>query len=206
MTRVKKTRRRHPRQGAAGQPPMKSPARGPQPASATSSESLGIGLIVLCLVIPAGLFIWLMVELVGFVAPDLSAASGHTGTPGTATVVSCEPYTKWNGRRRRTYYDCDARFVPDDRSKQPIIVDTVPEVEVGEVFPAVLTPEGNRVLPAGERGVWRAILVPVGLAFMLALIAFLTALAMRARKSIIWTGALGLLLLIMLIASFVLGM
>ncbi|GAA3081274.1 hypothetical protein [Streptosporangium carneum] len=161
--------------------------------------------MVLCLVIPTGLFIWLMVALAGVVTVELKAAFGHEGTPGTATVVSCEPYTVGTGRSRRTNYDCEVHFVFDDRSKQPIVVDTVPEVEVGEVFAGVLTPEGDRVLPTGERGVWRAILVPSGIAFGLAAMAFLCALMTRSRKAIIWTGALGTPLLVAMIVAIVVG-
>ncbi|WP_327587976.1 hypothetical protein OHA25_13960 [Nonomuraea sp. NBC_00507] len=161
--------------------------------------------VVLCLIVPAGLFIWLMAGLVEVVTPELRTAFGHAGTPGTATVVSCEPYTVGSWRSRQTRYDCEARFVFDDRSKQPIVVHTVPEVKVGEVFPAVLTPERDRVLPAGERGVWRAALVPSGIAFGLAVMAFFCALLTGSRKMIIWSGALGSLLLIVMIVAIVVG-
>ncbi|MGP3955725.1 hypothetical protein ACTWPT_06975 [Nonomuraea sp. 3N208] len=156
-------------------------------------------------IVPAGLLIWIVVGIVEVVTPELRAGFGHSGTPGTATVVSCEAHTVGSGWSRRTQYDCESRFVFDDRSKQPIVIDTVPEVEVGEVFPAVLTLEGDRVLPTGERGVWRAILVPSGIASGLAVVVFFGALMTGSRKAIIWTGALGSLFLVGLIVAIVVG-
>ncbi|MGI5285457.1 hypothetical protein ACQEVF_19275 [Nonomuraea polychroma] len=161
--------------------------------------------MMLCLIIPTGLLVWILVGIAEVVTPELRAGFGHSGTPGTATVVSCEPYTVGSGWSRRTQYDCEARFVFEDRSKQPIVIDTVPEVEVGEVFPAVLTPEGDRVLPAEERGVWRAILVPSGIAFGLAVIVFFGALLTGSRKAMIWTGVLGSLFLVVMIVAIVVG-
>ncbi|MFB9884269.1 hypothetical protein ACFFMN_40695 [Planobispora siamensis] len=211
MTRTRKTGnrpRRRPRKGAVTRSPGTTMTREPERAPAAPPERRGIGMTVwtaLCLLIPGALLVWLVVMVVGAVTPELEAALGDAGTPGTATVVSCEPYTVGTGRSKRTNYDCEARFVFDDRSRQPIVVDTVPDVEVGEVFPAVLTPEGDRVLPTEARGVWRAVLLFSALPFALTLIAFLAALMMRVRKAIIWTGALGLPLLILVIVGAVVG-
>ncbi|GIH75101.1 hypothetical protein Plo01_15300 [Planobispora longispora] len=144
--------------------------------------------MVLCLVIPLGLLVWVLVAVVDVTASETKTVLDDAGVTGTATVVSCEAYTVGSGRSRRTNYDCEARFVFDDRSREPVVIDTVPEVEVGEVFPAVLTPEGDRVLPSGARGVWRAILPVSALPLTFALVAFLTALVTRSRKAIIWTG------------------
>lgn len=162
--------------------------------------------MALCLIIPGALLVWLAVAVVDVTVPEAALALGRTGTPGAATVVSCERIDRGRqGRGRRTEYDCKAHFLFDDRSREPIVIDTVPDVEVGEVFPAALTPEGDRVLPTGARGAWRAILIFSGYPFALALIAFLSALVMRSRKAIIWTGALGAPFLIAMIIGIVVG-
>ncbi|MBG0823925.1 hypothetical protein HS048_24715 [Planomonospora sp. ID91781] len=168
----------------------------------------GTGMAVwtaLCLLVPGALLVWLVVTIVGVVTPELGAALGRTGTPGTATVVSCESYTVGTGRSKRTNRDCEARFVPDEQPGQSVVAGTVPDVEVGEVFPAVLTPEGDRVLPTRARGVWRALFQLAALPFGLVLIAFLSALMMRARKATVWTGALGLPLLVVMVVGFLVG-
>ncbi|WP_283136656.1 hypothetical protein [Rhizohabitans arisaemae] len=143
----------------------------------------------------------LLVVLVGagiaITATDVRLALGHTGTLGTATVTSCTPVRKG--------LHCTAHFAFDDRAREPILVDTVADVQVGEVFPAVLTPEEDLVLPAGTRGVWRAILPLVAIPFGIALIAFLSALVIRSRKGILWTGALLLPPTIAMIIGFVAG-
>ncbi|WP_436762373.1 hypothetical protein [Streptosporangium sp. V21-05] len=54
------------------------------------------------------LFACLMTFVVLAVTPPLKVALGYTGTPGTATVLSCV-------RLGRAKDDCDARFVFDDR-------------------------------------------------------------------------------------------
>ncbi|NRQ31507.1 hypothetical protein HII36_06580 [Nonomuraea sp. NN258] len=182
--------------------PNNSRARKPgKQAYVKKPEPLGVGGTIgmtLSLVIPAGLLIWLVVTVISVTMPDLDLALGRSGTPGTATVLSCERVGK--GR-----YDCDARFVFDDRSREPIVIDTVPDAEPGEVFPAALTPEGDRVLPTGARGVWNAVALLVALPFGLALIAFLTALFTRSRKAIIWTGAIGAPFLVLLVLGFAIG-
>ncbi|MGN9842097.1 hypothetical protein ACTMTI_28620 [Nonomuraea sp. H19] len=137
--------------------------------------------------------------------PELRPALGPTGTTGTATVLSCERSYRRSGRSRYTVYDCRAHFVFGDRSKKPIVIDTIPDVEVGEVFPAVLSAEGDRALPTGARGTWRGILLLSGFPFGLALIAFLTALVIRSRKAIIWTAALGAPFLIAMVIGIVIG-
>nr|BFE85259.1 hypothetical protein GCM10020093_078600 [Planobispora longispora] len=106
--------------------------------------------MVLCLVIPLGLLVWVLVAVVDVTASETKTVLDDAGVTGTATVVSCEAYTVGSGRSRRTNYDCEARFVFDDRSREPVVIDTVPEVEVGEVFPAVLTPEGTGCCPRGR--------------------------------------------------------
>ncbi|GIH99376.1 hypothetical protein [Planobispora takensis] len=136
------------------------------------------------------LFVILVVTIVGVVSTEVRTAFGHEGTPGVATVLSCEPHTVGSGRSRRTNYDCEARFVFDDPSRPPIVIDTVPEAEVGQVFPGVLTAEGDRVLPTGEFGRWRAVLVPAGLGLGLAATVFFGAIMTGSRKAIIVTGVL----------------
>jgi hypothetical protein len=95
--------------------------------------------------------------------PDLKVALGMTGVQGTATVVSCE-------RLGRGRYDCKAEFVFDDPARSPIVIDTVPEAERGDVFRAALTAEGDRVLPTGTQGVLPRIgllaLAPLLMAFV----------------------------------------
>ncbi|WP_188194145.1 hypothetical protein [Nonomuraea sp. SYSU D8015] len=152
-----------------------------------------------------GLLVWLAVTVVRVAVPEMGTASGDTGATGTATVVSCEPIERGTGRTGYTAYDCEAYFVFDDRAKEPIVIDTVPDAEVGEVFPAALAPEGDRVLPTGARGTWRGILLLSAFPFGVALIAFVTALIMRSRKAIVWTGALGAPFLIAMIIGTVIG-
>ncbi|WP_219513670.1 hypothetical protein [Nonomuraea ceibae] len=127
---------------------------------------------LLGLLIPGALLIWLAATVVLVSLPELKVALGHAGTPGTATVVSCQAL----GQGR---YDCRASFVFDDRSKAPIVVATVPDAEAGEVFPAALTPAGDRVLPTGARGVWRQALVLGALPLGVALIAVVTVVIRR---------------------------
>ncbi|MGJ6968366.1 hypothetical protein ACSDR0_41310 [Streptosporangium sp. G11] len=210
MTRTRKTTTRRPRKATAGRSPMRTASR--EPAPATPPERLTIGKAVrraLSLITMTALFaalVGLFVIVVTQSTQSLDVAlDDDTGASGTATVVSCESHTTGSGRSRRTRHDCEARFVFDDPSKEPIVIDTIPEVEVGEIFPAALTPEGDRVLPTGARGVWWALLVPAGIAFGLAAVVFLGALMTGSRKLIIWTGALGLPFLIVLIIAVVAG-
>ncbi|WP_156325195.1 hypothetical protein [Nonomuraea sp. SBT364] len=130
---------------------------------------------MLGLLIPGALLVWLAATVVLVALPELKVALGHAGTPGTATVVSCDALG--HGR-----FDCRASFEFDDRFSGPIVVGTVPDVEVGEVFPAALTPAGDRVLPTGARGVWRQALVLGALPLGVAVIALLTVVVKRSRK------------------------
>ncbi|MER6176080.1 hypothetical protein [Streptosporangium sp. NPDC001681] len=83
--------------------------------------------------------------------PDLQTALGMRGTPGTATVLSCEAHGSGRNSRRA----CQARFVFKDLATPPVVLPTVADVEVGETFPAAINSEGDLVLPTGARGVWR---------------------------------------------------
>ncbi|MBB5966240.1 hypothetical protein [Planomonospora venezuelensis] len=134
--------------------------------------------------------------------PDLEVALGRKGTPGTAHVFSCERIGKGE-------YDCKAWFVFDDPARDPITVDTVPEAEAGEVFPAALTPEGDRVKPTGARGVWTAVgllaLVPFGLAFVPPILTFGFALERSFIVSLIVGGVVATLSLVVCIVGAVLG-
>lgn len=102
----------------------------------------------------------LVVTVLTTTVPQLQVALGATGTPGTATVLSRE-------RVGRYEHHSEARFVFDDATRQPVVIDTIPDVKVGESFRAALTPEGDRVLPTGSRGVLPALgllaLAPLGM-------------------------------------------
>ncbi|GGS61444.1 hypothetical protein GCM10010156_20050 [Planobispora rosea] len=177
---------------------LKSPAGRPAPESSGTGTAIGAAL---CLIIPGALLVWLVVVGIDVTVRELGDVLGPEGTPGTATVLSCEQ--TGSGKNRR--YDCEADFVFDDRSKEPIVIDTVPDVEVGEVFPAVLTPEGDRVVPAGARGAWRVILPFSAIPFTFALVAFLTALLTRSKKAIIWTGAVLVPFTVVMVMGIVIG-
>ncbi|MFI6454293.1 hypothetical protein ACIBF6_22355 [Streptosporangium amethystogenes] len=105
----------------------------------------------------------LAVTVLTTTAPQLQVALGATGRPGNATVLSCE-------RVGRNEHHSEARFVFDDATRKPIIIDTVPDVTVGESFRAALTPEDDRVLPTGSRGVMPALgllaLAPLGMSLL----------------------------------------
>jgi hypothetical protein len=196
--RKKPPQNRRPRKATAGPPPETTTAAKPP-------VRLGAGMVVLCLVIPGAMLLVLVATILDVAMPELGLALDPADRTGTATVLSCVPRQVGSGRTGYTAYDCKARFVFDDRSKEPIVIDTIPDVEVGEAFPAALTPEGDRVLPTGDRGAWRAIMLLSSLPFGVALIAFLSALVMRSKKWIIWTGLIGAPFLIALIAGVVIG-
>jgi hypothetical protein len=102
--------------------------------------------------------LWLVVCLapVALSVPDFELALGRTGTPGTLTVVSCAALGE--GR-----YDCRGRFVPDSGAP-PVLVKASPDSRAGDVTHARLTPDGDRALPDGVRGVLAAATLPaVGL-------------------------------------------
>jgi hypothetical protein len=97
-----------------------------------------------------------------FAAGDLELATGRAGTPGTLRVVSCEALGE--GR-----YDCKGVFTPDSGGA-PVAVDASPDSSAGDVTRAQLTPEGDRAVPAGTRGVLAALTLPAlgfgGLGFL----------------------------------------
>lgn len=134
--------------------------------------------------------------------PDLEVALGRKGTPGTAHVVSCE-------RVGEGIYDCRAWFVFDDPARDPITVATVPEAEAGEVFPAALTPEGDRVVPTGARSVVGAVgllaLVPFSLSFIPAILTFSLALERAFFPSLIVGGVVAAVSLVVCIVCVILG-
>ncbi|NAS20613.1 hypothetical protein GT755_02810 [Herbidospora sp. NEAU-GS84] len=108
--------------------------RGPGP--------IGKFILILCWLAVCGLSIYGSV-------PSLLLATGQVGTPGTLTVTSC--VTLGQGR-----YDCDGTFVPASGGP-PVAVDASPDSEAGEVTPAQLTPEGDRAVPSGTKGVLAAL-------------------------------------------------
>ncbi|MBG0832199.1 hypothetical protein HS041_31320 [Planomonospora sp. ID67723] len=134
--------------------------------------------------------------------PDLEVALGWKGTPGTAHVFSCERVGKGE-------YDCRAWFVFDDPARDPITVATVPEAEAGEVFPAALIPEGDRVVPTGARGVVGNVgllaLAPFVLAFVPAILAFGFALERTFVVSLIVGGVVAAVSLVVCIVCVILG-
>ncbi|MGW0587099.1 hypothetical protein [Streptosporangium sp. NPDC002607] len=104
--------------------------------------------------------------LVSVALPDLKVALGMTGVQGTATVVFCESL----GHGKHRTHHCKADFIFDDPARSPIVIDTVPDAEVGDVFRAALNFEGDRVLPTGTQGVMPQIgllaLAPLCVAFV----------------------------------------
>ncbi|MER5626257.1 hypothetical protein ABT061_34995 [Streptosporangium sp. NPDC002544] len=103
-------------------------------------------LLILLLVFGLPIFLISSVTL-----PDIQTALGMRGTPGTATVLSCEAHGSGRNSRRA----CQARFVFKASARPPVVLPTVADVEVGETFPAAINSEGDLVLPTGARGVWR---------------------------------------------------
>ncbi|MDA0632315.1 hypothetical protein OUY22_02730 [Nonomuraea sp. MCN248] len=114
--------------------------------------------------------LWLAVCLtpIPVAVPGYRLALGHVGTPGTLTVISCEPL----GRGR---YDCRGRFVPDDGGPA-VPVSASPDSGVGDVTHARLTPDGTRALPDGIKGVLSVSAVPAaglaGLGFLPYVVAY----------------------------------
>ncbi|GII02670.1 hypothetical protein Pta02_46780 [Planobispora takensis] len=149
-----------------------------------------------------GLMLLLAYTVIDTTRPGLEIALGNRGTPGTAEVLSCESLGE--GR-----YDCQARFTFDDPAREPIVIDTVPDAEAGEVFPAALTPEGDRVVPTGERGVWTSVallaLVPLCLAFIPAMVLYGFGIRHGRRASVIGAFAVSALSLLVCFAGLILG-
>ncbi|GIM98453.1 hypothetical protein [Planomonospora venezuelensis] len=150
----------------------------------------------------AGLMVYLACTVVATALPDLEIALGSRGTPGTAEVLSCESL----GRGR---YDCDARFTFDDPARGPIVAGTVPDALAGEVFPAALTPEGDRVVPTGARGVWASVgllaLAPFCLSFIPAMLLFGFEARRGLRASVIGACAVSALSFVLCGAGLFLG-
>ncbi|GIH92572.1 hypothetical protein Psi01_32020 [Planobispora siamensis] len=149
-----------------------------------------------------GLMVFLAYTVIDTTRPGLEIALGDRGTPGTAEVLSCEALGE--GR-----YDCQARFTFDDPAREPIVIDTVPDAEAGEVFPAALTPEGDRVVPTGERGVWTSVallaLVPLCLAFIPTMVLYGFGIQRGRRTSMIGAFAVSALSLLVCVVGLILG-
>ncbi|GIH80652.1 hypothetical protein Plo01_70810 [Planobispora longispora] len=149
-----------------------------------------------------GLMLLLAYVVVDTTRPGLEIALGDRGTPGTAEVLSCEDLGE--GR-----YDCDARFTFDDPAREPIVIDTVPDAEAGEVFPAALTPEGDRVVPTGERGVWASVgllaLVPLCVAFIPVMVLYGFGIRRGRRAAMIGAFAVSALALLTSCTGLILG-
>ncbi|MEV0237740.1 hypothetical protein [Nonomuraea sp. NPDC050786] len=116
---------------------------------------------------------------------DLRLATGRTGTPGTLRIVSCADL----GQGR---YDCRGRFTPD--SGGPVVeVAASPDSHAGDVTRAQLTPEGDRAVPAGTRGVLAALTLPAvgfgGLGFLPYVIMYWAG-ARRGRRAAVAGGVL----------------
>lgn len=148
----------------------------PQAAVAILSRMGNVPRIVLVL-------LWLAVCLapIPVAVPDYLLTLGHTGTPGTLTVVSCESL----GRGR---YDCRGRFVPDDGGR-PVIVATSPDSDAGDVTHARF--DGTRALPDGVKGVLAVSAVPAaglaGLGFLPYVLAYWWG-GPRARRRAVTAG------------------
>jgi hypothetical protein len=106
-----------------------------------------VGRVILVL-----LWLGMCVMPVVFAVGDLELAMGRTGTPGTLRVVSCEDL----GQGR---YDCKGTFTPDSGAPA-VAVDASPDSNAGDVMRAQLTPEGDRAVPAGTKGILAALTLP----------------------------------------------
>ncbi|MFI7637058.1 hypothetical protein [Nonomuraea sp. NPDC049400] len=131
--------------------------------------------------------LWLAIGVLPSVLaiPDIRLATGRTGTPGTLRVVSCADL----GQGR---YDCRGRFTPD--SGGPVVaVAASPDSAAGEVTRARLTPEGDRAVPAGTKGVLAALTLPAvgfgGLGFLPYVIMYWAG-ARRGRRAAVAGGVL----------------
>ncbi|GAA0439023.1 hypothetical protein Acor_68580 [Acrocarpospora corrugata] len=125
----------------------------------------------------------------------IQLTTGRIGTPGTLTVLSCQPL----GQGR---YDCKGSFLPD--SGGPAVpVDASPDSDAGEVTRAQLTPAGDRAVPTGAKGLLAALALPAvgagGLGFLPYVLLYWSG-ARRGRRTAIIVGsvltAAGLLLAI----------
>ncbi|MET7331277.1 hypothetical protein [Nonomuraea sp. NPDC005650] len=120
-----------------------------------------------------------------FAIGDLELAAGRTGTPGTLRVASCAAL----GQGR---YDCRGIFTPDSGGAA-VAVAASPDSEAGEVTRARLSPEGDRAVPAGTKGVLAALTLPAvgfgGLGF-LPYVIMCWAGARRGRRAAVTGGFL----------------
>ncbi|GGO67300.1 hypothetical protein [Nonomuraea cavernae] len=128
---------------------------------------VGMTVLLLC---------WLLLGVVPFAVavPDFRLATGEIGTPGTLTVVSCTALGK--GR-----YDCRGRFVPDDGGAATMVAAS-PDSAAGDVGRAQLTPEGDRALPSGTKGVLSAMAMPALGLCVLAFLPYSVMYALRVRR------------------------
>ncbi|MCC5577433.1 hypothetical protein IMZ11_17560 [Microtetraspora sp. AC03309] len=151
---------------------------------------VGMSILLLC---------WLALGVLPFVfsVPDLRLATGQIGTPGTLTVVSCESLGK--GR-----YDCKGRFTPDGGG-DAVNVDASPDSRAGDVIPARLTPEGDRALPTGVKGVLGALALPAlgagALAFLPYVVLYVFGVRRGRRTAVIAGSAVTAVSLIMMIVG-----
>ncbi|MEU4834826.1 hypothetical protein [Streptosporangium sp. NPDC023615] len=180
-----------------------APTAAPVDAPGSFGNGRGRG-PALFMVVPATLLTLLVITVISVTTPELDVALGRAGTPGVAAVRSCT-HADEQGFPKRGHHECRARFVFDDPSREPIVVGTIPDVEVGEVFPAALPPGGDRVLPTGERGMWRAVLLYDTIPFALSLVAFLSALATGSRRMTVWAGVLAAPFCVLLVLGKILG-
>ncbi|NRQ39105.1 hypothetical protein HII36_45875 [Nonomuraea sp. NN258] len=129
------------------------------------------------------ILLWLALGImpIVFSVPDFQLATGRLGTPGTLTVESCESLGK--GR-----YDCKGLFLPDDGGPA-VPVAASPDSTAGDVTPAQLTPEGDRAVPNGTRGVLAAMTLPaLGLGCLGFLPYVIAYWAGTRRRAAVWGG------------------
>ncbi|UBU09831.1 hypothetical protein [Nonomuraea gerenzanensis] len=131
--------------------------------------------------------LWLAVCLmpVPLAVRSLELATGQVGTPGTLRVVWCEALGE--GR-----YDCRGWFTPD-RGGPAVEVAASPDSEPGDVRRAQLTPEGDRAVQAGPKGVLAALSLPgmglAGLGFLPYVVMYWLE-ARRGRRAAVTGGVL----------------
>ncbi|GAA4214377.1 hypothetical protein [Microbispora amethystogenes] len=153
---------------------------------------IGMGILLIC---------WLTLGVLPFVVavPDFQLATGKIGTPGTLTVVSC--VSLGQGR-----YDCKGRFVPDSGG-DAVPVAASPDSEAGDVTRAQLTPEGDRALPSGTKGVLRAMTLPatglVVLAFLPYVLLYVFKVRRGRRTSVIAGSVVATLSLVLIVIGLV---
>ncbi|GII60630.1 hypothetical protein Skr01_07150 [Sphaerisporangium krabiense] len=151
-----------------------------------------MGILLIC---------WLALGVLPFVTavPDFRLATGKIGTPGTLTVVSC--VSLGQGR-----YDCEGRFDPDGGG-DAVMVAASPDSEAGDVTRAQLTPEGDRALPSGTKGVLRAMTLPAlglgVLAFLPYVLLYVSKVRRGRRTAVIAGSAVTVLSLVLVVVGMV---